>query len=163
VLVQGAGGGVATAAVVLAVALGKRVYAASRDPAKRERIAALGATAVEPGARLPERVDVVIETVGAATMDHSLKSATRGARIVVSGATSGNLATVDLRRVFALQLEILGSSMGTPDELAALLQLCAGGMKPVIDSVLGFSSVRDAFAHLAAGDVFGKIVLDHSR
>jgi NADPH:quinone reductase-like Zn-dependent oxidoreductase len=163
VLVQGAGGGVATAAVVLAVALGKRVYASSRDPAKRERIAALGATAVEPGTRLPERVDVVIETVGAATMDHSLRSAARGARIVVSGATSGNLATVDLRRVFALQLEILGSSMGTPDELAALLQLCADGMKPVIDSVLGFSEVRDAFERLAAGDVFGKIVLDHTR
>ena len=106
--------GVATAAVVLAVALGKRVYATSRDPGKRERIAALGATAVEPGARLPERVDVVIETVGAATFDHSLKCATPGARIVVSGATPGTRPTVNLRRVFAMQLEILGSSMGTP-------------------------------------------------
>src|SRR5205814_3246286 len=59
VLVQGAGGGVATAAVVLANALGARVYATSRDQAKRERIAALGAIALEPGAKLPERVDVV--------------------------------------------------------------------------------------------------------
>jgi NADPH:quinone reductase-like Zn-dependent oxidoreductase len=163
VLVQGAGGGVATAAVVLALRLGKRVYATSRDPAKRERIAALGATAVEPGARLPERVDIVIETVGAATFDHSLKCADRGARIVVSGATGGNLATVDMRRVFALQLEILGSSMGTRDELAELLALCAGGMAPVIDTVYGFSQVHAAFERLAGGGVFGKLVLDHTR
>src|SRR5690348_6663169 len=159
VLVQGAGGGVATAAVVLAVALGKRVYATSREPAKRERIAALGATALEPGARLPERVGVVIETVGAATFDHSLKCSAPGARIVVSGTTSGHLATVDLRRVFALQIEILGSSMGTPDELRALLDLLASGVKPVVDTVLGFSQVREAFEKLDSGDVFGKIVL----
>jgi NADPH:quinone reductase-like Zn-dependent oxidoreductase len=163
VLVQGAGGGVATAAVVLAVALGKRVYATSREPAKRERIAALGATALEPGARLPERVGVVIETVGAATFDHSLKCSAPGARIVVSGTTSGHLATVDLRRVFALQIEILGSSMGTPDELRALLDLLASGVKPVVDTVLGFSQVREAFEKLDSGDVFGKIVLDHTR
>lgn len=163
VLVQGAGGGVATAAVILARGLGKRVYATSRDPAKRERIAQLGAIAVEPGARLPERVEVVIETVGEATFDHSLKCAAMGARIVVSGATSGNLATVDLRRVFALQLEIVGSSMGTPDELAALLDLVADGVKPVIDTELGFSEVRQAFEQLHAGNVFGKIVLDHTR
>ena len=163
VLVQGAGGGVATAAVVLARSFGKRVYATSRDPAKRERIAELGAVAVEPGARLPERVDVVIETVGAATMDHSLKCCDRRARIVVSGATSGHLATVDLRRMFAMQLEILGSSMGTPDELEALLAMCADGLRPVVDSEFGFSEVRDAFGRLYAGDVFGKVVVDHTR
>ncbi|MFS8478750.1 MAG: zinc-binding dehydrogenase [Micromonosporaceae bacterium] len=163
VLVQGAGGGVATAAVVLAVALGKRVYATSRDPGKRERIAALGATAVEPGARLPERVDVVIETVGAATFDHSLKCATPGARIVVSGATSGAQPTVNLRRVFAMQLEILGSSMGTPREFADLMALCAQrGVRPVIDSVFPFDRAREAFERLHSGEVFGKVVLDHT-
>ncbi|WBB54901.1 zinc-binding dehydrogenase [Verrucosispora sp. WMMD573] len=163
VLVQGAGGGVATAAVALAAALGKRVYATSRDAAKRERIAELGATAVEPGARLPERVDLVIETVGAATFDHSLKSAALGARIVVSGATAGHEPTVNLRRVFAMQLEILGTSMGTPDELAALLTFCAErGVRPVIDSVVPFSRVGDAFARLHSGDVFGKVVVDHT-
>jgi NADPH:quinone reductase-like Zn-dependent oxidoreductase len=164
VLVQGAGGGVATAAVVLAGMLGARVYATSRDPEKRERIAALGATALEPGARLPERVDVVIETVGAPTFEHSLKCALPGGRIVVSGATAGHLATVDLRRIYFLQLEIVGSTMGTRDELAALLALCAGrGIRPVVDSVYGFSEVRQAFERLASGDVFGKIVLDHTR
>jgi NADPH:quinone reductase-like Zn-dependent oxidoreductase len=163
-LVQGAGGGVATAAVVLAQALGARVYATSRDAAKRERIAELGATAVEPGARLPERVDVVIETVGEATFDHSLKCAKPGARIVVSGATSGFFPQVDLRRVYFLQLEIIGSTMGTRDELAALANLCVSrGIRPVIDSQYGFSDVRAAFEHLESGDVFGKVVIDHTR
>src|SRR5688572_7311444 len=164
VLVQGAGGGVATAAVVLARALGARVYATSRDAGKREKIAALGATALEPGARLPERVDVVIETVGAATFEHSMKCAGFGGRIVVSGATAGHLPEVNLRRVFALQLEILGTSMGTSEELGALLALCAEkGVRPVIDSEFGFSEIRDAFAKLHKGDAFGKIVIDHSR
>lgn len=163
-LVQGAGGGVASAAVVLGLALGARVYATSRDAAKRERITALGATALEPGARLPERVDVVIETVGAPTFDHSLKSAAQGARIVVSGSTAGHLATVDLRRVFFLQLEIVGSTMGTRDELAALAHLCVtAGIRPIVDSVYAFGEARAAFERLHTGDVFGKLVLDHSR
>jgi NADPH:quinone reductase-like Zn-dependent oxidoreductase len=163
VLVQGAGGGVATAAVVLGNALGARVYATSRDAGKRERIEALGAKAFEPGARLPERCDVVIETVGAATFDHSMKSAKMGGRIVVSGATSGHLPEVNLRRVFALQLEILGSTMGTPEELAGLLTLMAKtGVRPVIDSVHPFSDARAAFERLNSGDVFGKVVLDHT-
>ncbi|MEU4687597.1 zinc-binding dehydrogenase [Actinoplanes sp. NPDC023714] len=162
VLVQGAGGGVATAAVALGVALGKRVYATSREPGKRERIAELGATAVEPGARLPERVDVVIESVGAPTFDHSMKCAAPGARIVVCGATAGHRAEVDLRRVFAMQLEILGSSMGTPDELAALLEMVAGGtVKPVIDSTYRLGAAREAFERLDSGELFGKVVIDH--
>ncbi|NUT22645.1 MAG: zinc-binding dehydrogenase [Hamadaea sp.] len=163
VLVQGAGGGVATAAVVLAHAMGKRVYATSRDAAKREKIAALGAIAVESGARLPERVDVVIETVGPATFDHSLKCAAPGARIVVSGSTSGRSAELLLARVFMMELQILGSSMGTAGELRALIELVATGqVKPVIDEVLPFADVRQAFEKLATGDVFGKLVLTHS-
>ncbi|MGC4803548.1 zinc-binding dehydrogenase [Micromonospora sp. DT233] len=163
VLVQGAGGGVATAAVALAVALGKRVYATSRDAGKRDRITELGATALAPGARLPERVDVVIETVGEATFDHSLKSAAPMARIVVSGATAGYEPKVNLRRVFAMQLEILGTSMGTPGELTELLAFCAEHeVHPVVDSVVPFSRIGDAFARMHSGDVFGKIVIDHT-
>ena len=163
VLVQGAGGGVATAAVALGIALGKRVYATSRDAAKRERIAALGATPLEPGARLPERVGVVIETVGEATFDHSMKAAEHGGRIVVSGATAGHQPKVNLRRVFGLQLEIMGTSLGTAEELAALMALCVDrGVRPVIDTVFPFSDVEAAFARLRAGDIFGKIVLDHT-
>lgn len=160
VLVQGAGGGVATAAVAIAHALGATVYATSRDAAKRERAAQLGAIAVEAGARLPERVDVVIETVGEATFDHSQKSLKPGGRLVVSGATSGHLPKLDLRRLFYHQISVLGTSMGTPDELSALLALCVEtGLRPVIDHVYPFAEVRDAFAHLHRGDVFGKLVV----
>jgi NADPH:quinone reductase-like Zn-dependent oxidoreductase len=162
VLVQGAGGGVATAAIMLALAKGKRVYATSRDAAKRERTAALGATAVEPGQRLPERVDVVIESVGAPTFDHSMKSANPEARIVVCGATGGHLATIDLRRVFAMRLQILGSTMGDVKELRALLDLMVEkDIRPMIDSTYGFSAVADAFARLNSGEAFGKIAIDH--
>lgn len=163
VLVQGAGGGVATAAIVLAKALGARVYATSRDAGKRAHAEELGAVTVEPGARLPERVDVVIETVGEATFEHSVKSARPGGRIVVSGSTSGHLSTVDLRRIFFLQLEIVGSTMGTREELVAMMNLMVGqGIRPVVDSVHPFSQARQAFEHLAHGEVFGKIVLDHA-
>jgi NADPH:quinone reductase-like Zn-dependent oxidoreductase len=164
VLVQGAGGGVATAAVVLAVALGKRVYATSRDAAKRERVAALGATAVEPGARLPERVDVVVESVGAPTFAHSMKCCAPGARIVVCGATGGLAAQLDLPRLFMMQLEVLGSTMGTAKDLAGLARFCVdAGVRPVIDSVYGFGEAPQAFARLHSGAAFGKIVLDHTR
>src|SRR5262249_25550059 len=130
---------------------------------KRARIAALGAVALEPGARLPERVDVVVETVGVATFEHSVKCAKPGGRIVVSGATAGHLATVDLRRVFYHELEILGSTMGTRDELAELLALCVErGIRPLIDSVYPFAEARSAFERLESGEVFGKLVLDHT-
>ena len=92
-----------------------------------------------------------------------MKCAKFGGRIVVSGATSGHLPEVNLRRVFALQLEILGTSMGTPEELSGLLTLMAKtGARPVIDSVHPFSDVRAAFERLHSGDVFGKVVIDHT-
>jgi NADPH:quinone reductase-like Zn-dependent oxidoreductase len=123
---------------------------------------ALGATALEPGARLPERVGVVIESVGAPTFEHSMKSAQPQARIVVCGATGGHRATVDLRRVFAMRLEILGATMGSADELRAMIAFLAEkDVRPVIDSTYGFSAVRDAFEHLGSGKVFGKVVVDH--
>jgi NADPH:quinone reductase-like Zn-dependent oxidoreductase len=163
VLVQGAGGGVSTAAVVLAQALGARVYATSRSAAKREQIAALGATALEPGARLPERVDVVIETVGAPTIDHSLKSTAPGGRIITSGATGGHHVEIDLRRVFFLQIDLLGATMGSREQLTEVAELMADrGIAPVIDSVYPLDRAAVAFARLESGDAFGKIVLDHT-
>jgi NADPH:quinone reductase-like Zn-dependent oxidoreductase len=160
VLVQGAGGGVASAAVELAVARGLRVYATSRDAAKRERVAALGAIAVEPGARLPERVDAVIETVGEATFEHSLKSLRPGGRIVCAGSTSGRYARVDLQRLFFLQMEILGSTMGTRAELEELASwLADGGPRPTIDSTFPLADAAAAFAKMDRGEVFGKIII----
>ena len=161
VLVQGAGGGVATALVAIGRAAGLRMWVTSRDDAKRERSLDLGADeAFAPGARLPERVDAVMETVGEPTWEHSLKSLKQGGTLVVSGATGGHRAMTDLRRVFFLQQRILGSTMGTRDELSRLVRLMAGtGLRPVIDTVLPLEEAESAFHLLVAGEVFGKIVL----
>jgi NADPH:quinone reductase-like Zn-dependent oxidoreductase len=162
VLVQGAGGGVATAAIVLGRAAGLRVFATSRHQDKRERAVELGAEAAfEAGARLPHRVDAVIETVGAATWSHSVKSLRPGGTLVISGATSGpSPKSAELNRIFFLELKVVGSTMGTKDELEDLLSFCAtSGVRPVIDSVLPLDRAREGFEKMAGGDLFGKIVL----
>ncbi|MBB5083435.1 zinc-binding dehydrogenase [Nonomuraea endophytica] len=160
VLVQGAGGGVATALIALGRAGGYRVWATSRSAAKRERALELGADRVfEPGARLPERVDAVMETVGEATWDHSLKSLKPGGRIVVSGATSGAVPPADLNRVFFLQLSVVGSTMGTRDQLQRLaVFLEQTGVRPVIDRTLPLAEAAAGFAAMHEGEIFGKIV-----
>jgi NADPH:quinone reductase-like Zn-dependent oxidoreductase len=161
VLVQGAGGGVATALISLARAAGLRVYATSRDETKRRRALDLGAHVVfESNARLPRRVDAVMETVGKATWSHSLKSLRPGGTLVISGATSGpNPDKTELTRVFFLQLRVIGSTMGTRTELAALTELLdVSGVRPVIDRVLPLEQAADGFAAMAAGDLFGKVV-----
>ena len=162
VLVQGAGGGVATALIVLGTALGARVWVTSRDESKRAGALGLGAEAsFEPGARLPERVDAVMETVGEATWDHSLKSLRPGGVIVVSGATSGAEPPAQLNRVFFLQLRILGSTMGTVRELADLVAfLMRTGVRPIIDREWSLADAAEAFEVLARGDVRGKLVLN---
>ncbi len=161
VLVQGAGGGVATALIVLARAAGFRVFVTSRDEAKRARAESLGAAALEPGARLPQRVDAVMETVGAATWAHSLRALRPGGTVVVSGATSGSdPEATELNRIFFLQLRVQGSTMGTRIELRRLVEfLDTAGIAPVVDRTLPMDRAREAFAALIAGDVFGKIVL----
>jgi NADPH:quinone reductase-like Zn-dependent oxidoreductase len=160
VLVQGAGGGVATAAIVLGAAGGLRVWATSRSDDKREKALALGADAVfEPGARMPERVDAVLETVGAATWSHSIKSLRPGGTLVISGATSGDAAPAELTRIFFLQLSVVGSTMGTREELARLVRFCADrGIHPLIHATMPLRDARDGFAAMAQGELFGKVV-----
>jgi NADPH:quinone reductase-like Zn-dependent oxidoreductase len=161
VLVQGAGGGVSTALVALARAAGLRVWVTSRDEAKRASAVELGAhQAFESGARLPERVDAVMETVGAATWAHSLKSLRQGGTMVISGATSGTTpSSGELNRIFFLQLRVHGSTMGTRDELAGLMSFVRNaGITPRIDTTLPLAQAWDGFAAMHAGDVFGKIV-----
>jgi NADPH:quinone reductase-like Zn-dependent oxidoreductase len=161
VLVQGAGGGVATALIALARAGGLRVYATSRDEKKRQRALELGAHEVfESNARLPQRVDAVMETVGKATWSHSVKSLRPGGTLVVSGTTSGaDVDNAELTRVFFLQLRVIGSTMGTRDELASLVELLdISGVRPVIDRVLPMEQARDGFAAMDGGELFGKVV-----
>jgi NADPH:quinone reductase-like Zn-dependent oxidoreductase len=161
VLVQGAGGGVATALITLARAGGLQVSATSRDEAKRARALEIGAHAVyETGARLPDRVDAVMETVGAATWTHSLRSLRPGGTLVISGATSGpNPDSTELNRIFFLQLRVIGSTMGTSGELARLVSfLDATGTRPLVDRTLPMTEARDGFAAMESGEVFGKIV-----
>src|SRR5260370_21629104 len=160
VLVQGAGGGVATALILLGKAAGFRVWAASRSEDKRQRALGLGAEQVFPsGARLPERVDAVMETVGEATWAHSLKSLRPGGRIVICGATSGAAPPADLNRVFFLQLSVVGSTMGTRDQLGRLARFCVQtGVRPLIDTQLPLDRAREGFAAMLAGEHFGKIV-----
>jgi NADPH:quinone reductase-like Zn-dependent oxidoreductase len=161
VLVQGAGGGVATALITLARAGGLQVFATSRDDAKRAKALEIGAHATyEPGERLPDRVDAVMETVGAATWTHSLRSLRPGGRLVISGATSGpNPDNTELNRIFFLQLRVIGSTMGTSTELGRLVSfLDATGTKPLIDRTLPMSDAREGFAAMNSGDVFGKVV-----
>ena len=161
VLVQGAGGGVATAVITLARAAGLRVLATSRDEAKRARALEIGAHDVfESGARLPVKVDAVMETVGKATWSHSIRALRPGGRIVTSGTTSGpDLDDAELTRIFFLQLSVIGSTMGTRDELASLVSLLdASGARPLIDRTIPMTDAREGFAAMLGGEQFGKIV-----
>ena len=160
VLIQGAGGGVATAATTLAHAAGARVWVTARSEEKRAQALSLGAQqAFEPGARLPERVDVVIETVGEATWGHSVRSLKPGGTLVVSGATTGQAPPAELSRIFFLQLSVIGSTMGTRDELERLIRFCVErDVRPLIDRTLPLSQAREGFEAMLNGSVVGKIV-----
>jgi NADPH:quinone reductase-like Zn-dependent oxidoreductase len=161
VLVQGAGGGVATAAITLARAAGATVYATSRSAAKRAVALELGAqVAVESGARLPTKVEVVVETVGEATWEHSLKSLLPGGTVVVAGATSGANPPADLNRVFYLQQRVLGSTGGTREEFVRLLRFVdSAGIRPRIDRVLPLAGIHSGFRAMLDGELTGKVVV----
>ncbi len=161
VLVQGAGGGVATALIALARAGGLRVFATSRDEDKRAKAIELGAHEVfESGERLPVKVDAVMETVGKATWSHSIRALRPGGTIVITGTTSGpDLDDAELTRIFFLQLRVIGSTMGTSTELASLVNLLdSSGVRPLIDRTLPMDEAKDGFAAMAEGDIFGKVV-----
>jgi NADPH:quinone reductase-like Zn-dependent oxidoreductase len=159
-LVQGASGGVSTALVELGRAAGMRVWVTGRTDEKRALAERLGAHATfESGARLPERVDAVFETVGKATWSHSMRALRPGGTIVVSGATSGADPGAELQRLFFLQLRVVGSTMGTRDELADLLRFCElTGTRPQIGTELPMERAEEGFRQMLTGDTAGKIV-----
>ncbi len=162
VLVQGAGGGVATALVQLGSAAGYRMWVTSRDEAKGARAVEIGADrAFESGARLPEKVDAVMETVGAATWTHSINCLGPGGTVVICGATSGDAPPkAELTKIYFRQLRVVGSTMGNRSELERLARFVADrGIEPVVDSVHTLADARDGFARIADGEVFGKVVI----
>jgi NADPH:quinone reductase-like Zn-dependent oxidoreductase len=160
VLIQGAGGGVATAAITLASAAGLQVWVTARSEDKRAQALELGAAeAFEAGARLPARVDRVLETVGEATWAHSVRSLKPGGTLVVSGATTGQAPPAELGRVFFLQLSVIGSTMGTREELERLIRFCVErDIRPVIDRTLPLAEAREGFQAMLDGSFVGKLV-----
>jgi NADPH:quinone reductase-like Zn-dependent oxidoreductase len=169
VLIWGIGGGVATASLAIAKALGARAIVTSTSDEKLARAAELGADAAIPTADARERVkeitegrgaDVVVEHVGEATWATSLAVVRAGGRVVVCGATSGPNPPAQLHRVWWKQLTIYGSTMGTKEDFEGAYELVKSGRaKPVIDRVYPLSEARAAHERLEAGDQLGKIVL----
>jgi NADPH:quinone reductase-like Zn-dependent oxidoreductase len=170
VLVLAGGSGVGQAAVQIARARGARVFATS-SAAKMERTRALGAEVVfdhyasdfarEARAATDGRgVDIVIEHVGQATWDRSVRALARGGRLVTCGATSGHEAQIDLRHLFARQLSLLGTYMGRKAELLDAAELFfAGALAPVVDKTFPLPEAARAQERLEAREQFGKIVL----
>ncbi|MER5224573.1 quinone oxidoreductase family protein [Streptomyces flaveus] len=161
VLVQGASGGLSTALIMLGRAAGLRIWATGRTADKRDYASRIGAHEVFPNsARLPERVDAVMDSVGEATWTHSLKALRPEGTLVVAGATSGHVAKTEIARIFAHRLRIVGTAMGGSDDLRKLLRFCAlHKITPPVHDVLPLSRAREAFAAVADGEVRGKIVL----
>ncbi|SDH37081.1 zinc-binding dehydrogenase [Pseudonocardia oroxyli] len=162
-LVQGASGGVSTALVQLGRAAGMTVWVTGRTEEKRNLAEKLGAHAVfESGARLPGKVDAVFESVGEATWKHSMRALRPGGVIVCCGSTSGPNPGADLQRLFFLQLSVIGSTMGTRQELADLLSFVANaGISPEIGLELPLEQATEGFRAMLDGDTAGKIVFTH--
>lgn len=161
VLIQSAGGGVSTAAIQLAHAAGLEVFVTSRSEDKRARVLQLGADAAfETGARLPRKADAVIESVGAATWSHSVKSVRPGGTIAICGATTGDQPGAELTRIFFQDIRVQGNTMGSREDFARLLKFVEhADLHPVIDSAYAIDDAHLAFSKIVNGDVFGKIVL----
>jgi NADPH:quinone reductase-like Zn-dependent oxidoreductase len=163
VLVVGVGGGVSSAGLVLARAMGARVFATSRDASKRQRAVALGAAdAFDSGADWPVQADVVLENVGAATWDRSLRCLVPGGRLVTCGGTAGATVELSLPRLFFKQHEVIGSTMGSYAEWDEVMALVAGGLPVVVDDVVdGLGAYPEALGRLDGGRQLGKVVVRH--
>jgi len=171
VLIWGIGGGVALAALQICKQIGARTWVVSGSDDKLRRAAELGAdvllnrTTADVARTIRERtnkrgVDVVVDNVGKATWEQSLRALGRRGRLVSCGATSGPIVDTDLRRLFWNQWSILGSTMGNDAEFDAIVaELGAGRLMPVVDSVYSLADGRAAFERLASGEQFGKVVI----
>lgn len=162
VLVTGIGGGVATAAMMLARHMDARVFVTSRDADKAERAVALGADgAFASGGPYPITADIVIDSVGPATWDAAFATLRRGGRFCVCGGTSGRQAVLDLPRLFFRQIDVIGSSFASQVEFEQVTGLMEEGLPVVVDEVMARSEYPRALERLRAGMQLGKIVLEH--
>jgi NADPH:quinone reductase-like Zn-dependent oxidoreductase len=171
VLVVGSGGGVNSMAIQIAKLAGATVYVVAGNQEKAERAKALGADVVLDRSQVDwgreiyrltakRGVDVVVDNVGRATLNISMKAAVRGGRIVIIGNTSGPETEIDIRYIFGKQISLIGSTMGTHQDFREVTALLWNGkLKPVIDRVMPLAQGREAYAVMEAGDQFGKIVL----
>ncbi len=163
VLVVGIGGGVSMAALALALRMGAEVYVTSREQAKIDQAVALGATAGFDSSdpQWPVKAHVVVESVGPATWDASVRSLVPGGRLVVCGGTSGQKVEVDLPKLFFKQIEIIGSTMGSYEEFDAVTRLVAQGLPVAVDEVFDRADYPAALERLRSGEQLGKVVLRH--
>ena len=162
VLVVGIGGGVSMAAMALARAMGATVYATSLDAAKCARAIELGAAdAFKSDTDWPVKVEVVVESVGPATWDRSIRALLPGGRLVVCGGTSGSIVELNLPRLFFKQHEIIGSTMGSYTEFADVVRLVDLGLPVTVDEEFALADYPVALARLESGEQIGKIVLRH--
>ena len=169
VLVTGIGGGVATCALQIAKHLGAKVYVTSGHESKVEAAKRLGAMggvnhrkddwAKTLVAEIGSRPDVIIDGAGGETFNRALDALKPGGRLVSYGSTLGAAQHVEVRRIFWKQLNVLGSTMGSPSDFTAMLKLYEAGLKPVVDKVFPLEQAGDAHIRMEAGDQFGKIVL----
>ncbi len=162
VLITGIGGGVATAAMQLALHMGARVFVTSRDPAKRAAALELGAEgAFDSAQRYPVSVDVVVDSVGPATWESSMRTLRNGGKMLVCGGTSGPTVTLQLPRLFFKQLDIIGASCGSQEEFREVNRLMEEGLPVVIDSIHPLKDHTLALNRLREASQIGKIVLEH--
>jgi len=163
VLITGIGGGVATAAQMLAQHLGARVFTTSRDAAKRARSIELGAEdSFDSDGRYPIKADVIIDSIGPATWDQTMAALKPGGRLVTCGGTTGQQVQLSLPRLFFKQHEIVGSTLGSAEEFAYVTRLMAEGLPVVIDRVYSWDDYPDAVARIRTGAQLGKLILEHA-
>jgi len=161
-LIVGIGGGVSTAALHLALRMGAEVHVTSRDEAKRRAALGLGAVAAyDSGEDWPVKAEVVVESVGPATWDRSVRALVPGGRLVVCGGTSGQKVEIDLPKLFFKQIEVIGSTMGSYGEFAEVTRLVEQGLPVSVDGAMALSEYPAALERLGSAAQLGKIVLRH--
>jgi zinc-binding alcohol dehydrogenase/oxidoreductase len=162
VLVTGIGGGVATAAMILAKQAGAKVFTTSRDEGKRARSIELGADdSFDSEGPYPVTTDIVVDSIGPATWDHAVRTLRQGGRMCVCGGTSGQKVELNLPRLFFKQLDIIGGTCGSQEEFRHVTGLMADGLPVVIDEVVPLEEYPEALERLRTASQLGKIVIEH--